>query len=88
VHFQPPAAATSLSGRCFRAVAHFRRYGCHAPPASFRELGELLGLEEPLPREVLGDRVALALRRGEQVGRPDARPLTQHAVEGRADGGR
>src|SRR5512140_391973 len=32
---QPPAAATSVMGRCFRAVAHARRYGCHRPPTSF-----------------------------------------------------
>ena len=35
VSFQPPAAATSVMGRCFRAVAHARRYGCHRPPTSF-----------------------------------------------------
>ena len=26
--FQPPAAATSTSGKCFRSVTHFLRYAC------------------------------------------------------------
>ena len=32
--FQPPASATSLRDKCFRSVAHFRRYGCQRPPLS------------------------------------------------------
>lgn len=30
--FQPPAAATSTSGRCFRSVAHLRRCACQRLP--------------------------------------------------------
>ncbi len=32
------AAATSLSERFFRSVAHFRRYGCQTPPLSLGSL--------------------------------------------------
>ena len=46
--FSPPAAATSFSERCFRSVAHFRRYGCQRPPSSFGSVASLSATDSHL----------------------------------------